>query len=61
MFICACAEIDDTALVNERVVRIVVECPRFASKAIIPDEDALNDINLIVFENGVAEESFWKE
>lgn len=61
LFICACAEIDDTALFNERVVRIVVECPRFASKAIIPDEDALNDINLIVFENGVAEESFWKE
>ena len=45
----------------ENTTKVVVNCPRYGTKATIPDEDAINDINLLIFENGEVEEIMWKD
>ena len=45
---------------DESIVRISVQCPSFQTKAEIPEEDRIRDINLIIFEDGKAETVFWK-
>ena len=43
------------------IASISLTCSIPAVKAIIPQEDAINDINLVLFENGRAETAIWKE
>lgn len=43
------------------IASISLTCSTPAVKAIIPQEDAINDINLVLFENGRAETAIWKE
>ena len=43
------------------IASISLTCSIPAVKAIIPQEDAINDINLVLFENGRAETAIWKD
>lgn len=61
LFMCGCAQIEGSADVSDRRVRIVVGCPGYSTKAVIPDEDRVNDINILIFENGLMEEAIWKD
>lgn len=45
----------------ENSTKVVVNCPGYGTKAIIPDEEVINDINLLVFENGEIEEIIWAD
>ena len=45
---------------DESIVRISVQCPSFQTKAEIPEEDRIRDINLIIFEDGKSENVFWE-
>ena len=42
-------------------VRITLECPGYATKASLPEEDVIRDLNILIFENGRIEESIWRE
>lgn len=46
---------------KKSIASISLTCSTPAVKAIIPQEDAINDINLVLFENGRAETAIWKE
>ena len=61
LFMCGCAQIEGSADISDRRVRIVVGCPGYSTKAVIPDEDRVNDINILIFENGLMEEAIWRE
>lgn len=50
--------LQEAAVIN---VTVSAVCPGFRTKAVIPAEDRINDINLIIFENGKAESLFWQE
>lgn len=39
--------------------RFIFECSGSETKAVIPKEDQINDVNLIIFENGTAEHMIW--
>ena len=45
----------------ENTTKVVVNCPGYGTKAIIPDEEIINDINLLVFENGEIEDIIWAD
>lgn len=60
----ACSEREDTIPGESdarETVEVILECPGYETKAYIPDEDAVNDLNLIIFEDEVAEESIWRD
>ena len=59
--ITGCVESDELICEDERKVSISIQCPSFQTKAEIPQEDKINDINLIIFENGTAETIYWDE
>lgn len=40
---------------------LIMECGSPETRASIPDEDTINDINLLLFENGKAETAIWKD
>lgn len=40
---------------------IVVRSPGQGTRAILPEENAVNDINLLVFSDGIVEKSIWKD
>ncbi|MBE6239221.1 MAG: DUF4906 domain-containing protein [Bacteroidales bacterium] len=48
----------DTEVIN---VTVSAVCPGFRTRAVIPEEDRINDINIIIFEDGKAETLFWQE
>ena len=50
---------DNTA--EKGIASISLTCSTPAVKAIIPQEDAINDVNLVLFENGRAETAIWKD
>ncbi len=39
--------------------RFIFECSGCETRAFIPKEDQINDVNLIIFENGIAEHMIW--
>ncbi len=59
--ITGCVESGDLICEDERKVCISIQCPSFRTKAEIPQEDRIKDINLIIFENGTAETVFWDD
>lgn len=59
--LCACEEIDqDSDGLSESVI-ITLCSPIFDTKAYIPDEDSINDLNLIIIEGDKTEEIIWME
>ena len=40
---------------------IILKCPGYGTKAALPDEDKVNNLNIIIFQNGEAEETIWQE
>ena len=46
---------------GETVLTISLSHPSFHTKAAVPDEDKVNDINLLIYEEGKLEMAFWKE
>lgn len=61
LIVCSCE--NEMTLNDEResVVTICLSHPSFYTKATIPDEDKVNDINLFIYEDGRKEMAFWKE
>ena len=59
--ITGCVESDELTCGEERKVSISIQRPSFRTKAEIPQEDRIKDINLIIFENGKAETVFWED
>ena len=59
--ITGCVESEDLIYEEERKVSISIQCPSFRTKAEIPLEEKINDINLIIFEDGTAETIYWDE
>ena len=59
--ITGCVESDELICGEERKVSISIQRPSFRTKAEIPQEDRIKDINLIIFENGKAETVFWDD
>ena len=42
-------------------VTVSAVCPGFRTRAVIPEEDRINDMNIIIFEDGKAETLFWQD
>ena len=59
--ITGCVESDDLICREDRKVSITIQCPSFRTKAEIPQEDKIKDINLIIFEDGRAETVYWDD
>ena len=59
--ITGCVKSEDLIYEEERKVSISIQCPSFRTKAEIPLEEKINDINLIIFEDGTAETIYWDE
>ena len=57
--ICQWNEKDERIEPFEKPTKIVVRNPDYCTKAIIPDEEAINDINLLIFGKGEIEEIIW--
>lgn len=45
----------------QNATKIMIKGPSYGTKAIIPDEEAINDINLFIFKNGEVEEILWTD
>ena len=52
---------DERVELFENTTKIAVNSPGYGTKAIIPDEEVINDINLVIFKNGEAEELIWAD
>ena len=59
--ITGCVESDDLICREDGKVSITIQCPSFRTKAELPQEDKINDINLIIFEDGRAETVYWDD
>ena len=57
--ITGCVESDELICREDGKVSITIQCPSFRTKAELPQEDKINDINLIIFEDGRAETVYW--
>ena len=42
-------------------VTVSAVCPGFRTRAVIPEEDRINDMNIIILEDGKAETLFWQD
>lgn len=42
-------------------VTVSAVCPGFRTRTVIPEEDRINDMNIIIFEDGKAETLFWQD
>ena len=54
---CGRGQIDST----EGLTTLSITCASPQTRASIPEEDRINDMNLLLFENGKAESAIWKE
>lgn len=43
-----------------RKATVVLEVPDYGTRAVMPDEDGVNDMNLITFRDGIAEDMIWR-
>lgn len=59
--IAGCTEIDGENGSLYESVNITLSTPVFDTKAWIPDEEAINDLNLIIIDNEKTEETIWRE
>lgn len=56
----ACTEIGKETDSTYGSVIITLSDPIYDTRAVIPDEDAINDLNLIIFEDRSTEDIIWK-
>lgn len=59
--IASCTEIDRVTDGSYESVIITLSGPTFDTRAAIPDDEAINDLNLIIIEGESTEEIIWKE
>lgn len=53
-------EMEERKEMFSRKSTVVIEVPDYGTKAVMPDENAVNDMNLITFRDGTAEDIIWR-
>ncbi len=57
----ACSKAEYPAYSDIETTSIILQCSGYGTKASVPDEDRINDMNIIIFKNGEIEETIWKD
>lgn len=60
MFMSGCAGKELHTDITEDV-HITLECPGYGTRASLPEEDVIRNLNILIFENGKVEETIWKD
>ena len=59
--IASCTKINSETDSTHESVIITLSDPIFDTRAVIPDDEVINDLNLIITEGGNTEEIIWKD
>ncbi len=60
MFLSGCADRELHTVISEDI-QITLECPGYDTRASLPEDNVIRDLNLLIFENGKTEEAIWKD
>ena len=56
----ACTDASDMGSLQEGMTTVHISCPGYETRAVIPDEERIHDLNLLFFADGELEEALWQ-